>query len=88
MASTSVQMASDSSPSNLGWTHDVFLSFRGEDTRNNFTDHLYTDLVRKGIRIFRDDQLIRGEKIAPELLKNQDLPLLFPRKLMLIQDGA
>ncbi|RVW60149.1 TMV resistance protein N [Vitis vinifera] len=68
MASTSAQMASDSSPSNLGWTYDVFLSFRGEDTRNNFTSHLYTDLVRKGIRTFRDDKLPRGEKIAPELL--------------------
>ena len=32
MASTSAQMASDSSPSNPGWTHDVFLSFRGDDT--------------------------------------------------------
>ncbi|KAJ9697383.1 hypothetical protein PVL29_009276 [Vitis rotundifolia] len=68
MASTSAQMASDSSPPNLRWTHDVFLSFRGEDTRDNFTDHLYTDLVRKGIRTFRDDKLKRGEKIAPELL--------------------
>ncbi|XP_034691602.1 disease resistance protein RPV1-like [Vitis riparia] len=68
MASTSAQMASDSSPSNLGWTHDVFLSFRGEDTRYNFTDHLYNALVRKGIITFRDDQLPRGEKIAPELL--------------------
>ncbi|XP_059594099.1 disease resistance protein RPV1-like isoform X2 [Vitis vinifera] len=68
MASTSAQMASDSSPSNLGCTHDVFLSFRGEDTRYNFTDHLYNALVTKGIRTFRDDQLPRGEKIAPELL--------------------
>ncbi|RVW32683.1 hypothetical protein CK203_112942 [Vitis vinifera] len=50
MASTSAQMASDSSPSNPGWTHDVFLSFRGDDTRYNFTDHLYNALVRKGIR--------------------------------------
>ncbi|KAJ9697371.1 hypothetical protein PVL29_009267 [Vitis rotundifolia] len=69
MASTSAQMASDSSPSNPGWTHDVFLSFRGDDTRYNFTDHLYNALVGKGIRTFRDDQLRRGENIAPELLK-------------------
>ena len=68
MASTSAQMASDSSPSNPGWTHDVFLSFRGDDTRYNFTDHLYNALVRKDIRTFRDDQLRRGENIAPELL--------------------
>ncbi|KAL6340103.1 hypothetical protein AAG906_038938 [Vitis piasezkii] len=80
MASTSTQMASDSSPSSLGWTYDVFLSFRGEDTRYNFTDHLYNALVGKGIITFRDDKLKRGEKIAPELLnaiENQDLPLLF-----------
>ncbi|KAJ9672864.1 hypothetical protein PVL29_026210 [Vitis rotundifolia] len=69
MASTSTQMASDSSPSTPRCTYDVFLSFRGEDTRDNFTDHLYTDLVRRGIRTFRDDQLRRGDKIAPELLK-------------------
>ncbi|RVW86463.1 TMV resistance protein N [Vitis vinifera] len=68
MASTSAPMASDSSPFDLGWTYEVFLSFRGEDTRCNFTDHLYTTLVGKGIRTFRDDKLKRGEKIAPELL--------------------
>nr|7S2Z_A Chain A, Disease resistance protein RUN1 [Vitis rotundifolia]7S2Z_B Chain B, Disease resistance protein RUN1 [Vitis rotundifolia]7S2Z_C Chain C, Disease resistance protein RUN1 [Vitis rotundifolia]7S2Z_D Chain D, Disease resistance protein RUN1 [Vitis rotundifolia] len=50
-------------------TYDVFLSFRGEDTRFNFTDHLYSALGRRGIRTFRDDKLRRGEAIAPELLK-------------------
>ena len=69
MASTSAQMASDSSPSTPRCTYDVFLSFRGEDTRDNFTDHLYTDLVWRGIRTFKDNQLRRGEKIAPKLLK-------------------
>ena len=68
MASTSAQMASNSSPFDLGWTYDVFLSFRGEDTRYNFIDHLYNALVGKCIRTFRDDQLTRWEKIAPELL--------------------
>ena len=69
MASTSVQMASDYSSSTPRCTYDVFLSFRGEDTRNNFTDHLYTALVQRGINTFRDDKLRRGEEIAPELLK-------------------
>ncbi|XP_059594083.1 disease resistance protein RUN1 isoform X3 [Vitis vinifera] len=68
MASTSAQMASDSSPFDLRWTHDVFLSFRGEDTRYDFTDHLYNALVGKGIITFRDEKLKRGEKIAPKLL--------------------
>ncbi|PPS04428.1 hypothetical protein GOBAR_AA16246 [Gossypium barbadense] len=49
--------------------YDVFLSFRGEDTRNNFTDHLYDALSRSGILTFRDDpKLEAGEEIAPELL--------------------
>ncbi|KAJ9675763.1 hypothetical protein PVL29_024611 [Vitis rotundifolia] len=42
----------------------------GEDTRHNFTDHLYRTLNRKGIRTFRDDEeLPRREEIAAELLK-------------------
>ncbi|TYJ12237.1 hypothetical protein E1A91_A11G335700v1 [Gossypium mustelinum] len=50
--------------------YDVFLSFRGEDTRNNFTDHLYNALNRNGIVTFRDDpKLEAGEEIAPELFK-------------------
>ncbi|KAK8272819.1 hypothetical protein V6Z11_D11G361300 [Gossypium hirsutum] len=56
--------------------YDVFLSFRGEDTRYNFTDHLYdaltcqcsTALSRSGIVTFRDDlKLEVSEEIAPEL---------------------
>ncbi|XP_059429149.1 disease resistance protein RPV1-like [Corylus avellana] len=51
------------------WDHDVFLSFRGEDTRKNFIDHLYCALVSVGIRTFRDDEeLRRGENISTELL--------------------
>ncbi|XP_059590740.1 disease resistance protein RPV1-like [Vitis vinifera] len=62
-------LISSSSTSVLRWNHDVFLSFRGEDTRYKFTDHLYAALVNKGIRTFRDDKLKRGEEIAPLLLK-------------------
>lgn len=50
--------------------YDVFLSFRGEDTRKNFTDHLYVALDQKGIFIFRDEEeLERGTEISSELLK-------------------
>ncbi|XVF70257.1 hypothetical protein PTKIN_Ptkin11bG0146400 [Pterospermum kingtungense] len=50
--------------------YDVFLSFRGEDTRKNFTDHLYTALNRSGIITFKDDTKLKaGEGIAPELFK-------------------
>ncbi|XP_021823781.1 TMV resistance protein N-like [Prunus avium] len=51
-------------------SYDVFLSFRGEDTRKTFTDHLYTAFVNAGFRTFRDDdELERGEDIKPELQK-------------------
>jgi hypothetical protein len=51
-------------------TYDVFLSFRGENTRRSFTDHLYTALCRAEIRTFRDDDGIRrGEKIDLEIKK-------------------
>ncbi|XP_050280272.1 TMV resistance protein N-like [Quercus robur] len=50
--------------------YDVFLSFRGEDTRNSFTDHLYVALKQKGISPFRDEEKLEtGKSIAPELLK-------------------
>jgi len=51
-------------------TYDVFVSFRGEDTRNNFTGFLFEALRRKGIDAFKDDEDLRkGESIAPELLQ-------------------
>ncbi|XWS30848.1 hypothetical protein CRYUN_Cryun23aG0026300 [Craigia yunnanensis] len=50
--------------------HEVFLSFRGEDTRNNFLYHLYEALRRKGIGAFADfKELPRGEEISHALLK-------------------
>ncbi|XP_021812646.1 TMV resistance protein N-like [Prunus avium] len=50
--------------------YHVFLSFRGQDTRKTFTDHLYTALVKAGFRTFRDDDEVeRGEGIKPELQK-------------------
>ena len=61
--------SSSSSTSIREYNFDVFLSFRGEDTRNNFTDHLFVNLDRMGINTFRDDQLERGEQIKSELLK-------------------
>ena len=62
--------SSCSSSSSKGGKYDVFLSFRGEDTRKIFIDHLYTALKQKGISTFKDDEkLKRGTSIAPELLK-------------------
>ncbi|KAK2434574.1 disease resistance protein RUN1 [Trifolium repens] len=49
--------------------YDVFVTFRGEDTRNNITDFLFSALEDKGVSVFRDDtNLPKGESIGPELL--------------------
>ena len=73
MASVSTKRAPSSSSSKSltpQWKYDVFLSFKGEDTRNAFTDHLYTTLKQKGIFTFRDDErLERGKSISPVLSK-------------------
>ncbi|KAJ9551079.1 hypothetical protein OSB04_015124 [Centaurea solstitialis] len=48
--------------------YDVFLSFRGEDTRYSFTDHLYEALGRAGLLTFRDnDEIDRGRELKPEI---------------------
>ncbi|KAL6226478.1 hypothetical protein ACLB2K_000440 [Fragaria x ananassa] len=48
--------------------YDVFLSFRGEDTRKNFISHLYTALGNTGYHTFLDDpELERGENITENL---------------------
>ncbi|KAM5585152.1 hypothetical protein ABKV19_004513 [Rosa sericea] len=50
--------------------HDLFLSFRGADTRYTFTDHLYSGLQQAGVRAFIDHQeLSRGEDISAELVQ-------------------
>ncbi|KAG5067994.1 hypothetical protein AAZX31_01G037200 [Glycine max] len=52
----------------LRW--DVFLSFRGTDTRDTFTMSLYHALHRRGLRVFRDDDgLERGDEIQKKLLE-------------------
>jgi len=46
------------------------LSFRGKDTRHNFTAHLHQALLHKGITTFIDDEQLRsGEEISPTLLR-------------------
>lgn len=50
--------------------YDAFLSFRGEDVRKNFVDHLYKAMEQSGIYTFKDDEkLERGESISPALKK-------------------
>ncbi|GJS75919.1 Toll/interleukin-1 receptor domain-containing protein [Tanacetum coccineum] len=65
-------MASSSSSSSFSgsYVYDVFLSFRGEDTRKTFVDHLYSALEQRHIRTYKDDvTLPRGESVGPALLK-------------------
>nr|XP_043638884.1 disease resistance protein RPV1-like isoform X2 [Erigeron canadensis] len=64
--------ASSSSLSSKTWKNDVFLSFRGEDTRKTFVDHLYYALEQHGgIRTYKDNvTLPRGDSIGPSLMNS------------------
>ena len=64
MASTS----SSATPSKT--SYEVFLSFSGADTRQNFTSHLYEALRGEKIKTFIDSvELHRGEDMKPSLMK-------------------
>ena len=62
-------MASSSSAIDGFKEYDVFLSFRGTDTRKNFTSHLYEALCRSNIKAFTDKKLDRGQEITPGLVR-------------------
>ncbi|KAK8277635.1 hypothetical protein V6Z11_D10G286700 [Gossypium hirsutum] len=60
-------MASSSSSSRQ-MKHQVFLSFRGEDTRLNFTSHLLKALKGTGLNVFFDEEkLEKGEQLSRAL---------------------
>ncbi|KAK3430985.1 hypothetical protein EUGRSUZ_E02206 [Eucalyptus grandis] len=60
-------MASSLKPERI---YHVFLSFRGEDVRNSFLNHLYTTLDHNGFYTYVDSKELRkGEQIAPTLMK-------------------
>ncbi|KAJ0540699.1 TMV resistance protein N [Helianthus annuus] len=65
-------MASNSASSvQKSFKYDVFLSFRAEDTRKTFVDHLYLALVNKGIVTYKDDETIKkGERISEQLIRS------------------
>ncbi|XP_062084171.1 disease resistance protein RPV1-like [Humulus lupulus] len=67
-------MASSSSSSSMAAhydqvKYDVFISFRGVDTRDSFTSHIYSALCRKKVETYIDYKLERGHEISPALLK-------------------
>ncbi|KAK4782536.1 hypothetical protein SAY86_016638 [Trapa natans] len=49
-----------------GW--EVFLSFRGSDTRRSFISHLASCLKGRGINVFIDYDLRRGNPISKQLM--------------------
>ncbi|KAI6679307.1 hypothetical protein NL676_033188, partial [Syzygium grande] len=68
-SSSSSYLSSISTPSRAN--PEVFLSFRGPDTRKGFVDCLYARLIDAGINVFRDDKDLRpGEKIHDALLES------------------
>ncbi|CAK7329111.1 unnamed protein product [Dovyalis caffra] len=57
--------------------HDVFVSFRGADTRYNFVSVLHRELVdRNGIETYIDNRLGGGEEIEAALLKKIEESLI------------
>jgi hypothetical protein len=71
-SSSAISMAS--SPTTK---HDVFLSFRGEDTRDNFISHLYAELCRNNIETFIDYRLVRGDEISEALYRSIDESMIY-----------
>ena len=72
-----LQINEGGSCSTARFIYDVFLSFRGEDTRYNFTSHLYKALCDKGFNTFiDDDNLQKGEEISTELFKAIELSMI------------
>ena len=69
MALVTYEGASSSSFTHQPKKFDVFLSFRGEDTRLGFISLLYKALCQRGIKTFIDDNLQKGEEISRGLLK-------------------
>ncbi|KAF5813868.1 putative TIR domain, P-loop containing nucleoside triphosphate hydrolase [Helianthus annuus] len=57
--------------------YDVFVSFRYEDISKTFMDHLFSDLKRKGIHAYGDNnQLTRGEESSFEAIEHSRVILV------------
>jgi len=79
MVKISADPSSSSSSSFSSKRHDVFISFRGEDTRNSFTSHLYAAFQNSKIQAFIDNRLHKGDEISPsifEAIKRSNLSLV------------
>lgn len=50
-------------------SYDVFISFRGDDTRSGFTSHLYEALCRSYCLTYIDYRIEKGNNVWEELVK-------------------
>ncbi|KAL5843294.1 hypothetical protein ACOSQ4_009252 [Xanthoceras sorbifolium] len=66
MGASSSTLLSSTTTTN-GGKYDLFISFRGEDIRDNFRSHLCDAFSRKQIDFFVDDKLEKGDGIWPTL---------------------
>ncbi|KAI9120033.1 hypothetical protein K1719_009002 [Acacia pycnantha] len=73
MASSSTANSSSQSPKK----YDVFISFRGEDTRFNFTSHLHDALRRNQLDTYMDNRLEKGDEVWPSLKRAIEDSTLF-----------
>lgn len=64
-ASSSSSMSSDSNLTK----YEVFLNFRGEDTREKFLSHLHAKLIQKNIKTYIDYKIPKGGNISKELIE-------------------
>lgn len=70
MAGSSTSLSTSSSSSTHQWTRDVFLSFRGAETRYGFTNFLHRGFVIEGsILSWIYIQLRKGDQISSALLQ-------------------
>ncbi|XP_024017547.1 disease resistance-like protein DSC1 [Morus notabilis] len=71
---------SPSSLSSICEKYDVFLSFRGTDTRHNFISHLFAALTRKQFKTFIDEEsLEKGDDIntaLPEAIQKSKIAII------------
>jgi len=49
--------------------YDVFISFRGEDTRAGFTSHLYEAFLQSKFHTYIDYRIQKGDHVWAELMK-------------------
>ncbi|XP_004296346.1 PREDICTED: TMV resistance protein N-like [Fragaria vesca subsp. vesca] len=70
MASSSQVTSGSPTSSDPCWKYDVFLSFRGIDTRKGITIDIYDGLNRRGIKAFMDDPDLKvGDAISRTLIE-------------------